>query len=201
MKYHTLAPWAEPVPDAKVPMTADELLRLPRDGWQYELVEGRLVKLPSVGPWHAHKASRLDTALTIFVDARQLGIVLVGEPGFTLSQPGQPDTVLAPDVAFVHRDRVPAEGSPEGSGFWRMAPDLAVEVVSPSQHHPEMAEKARTWLNAGVRLVWMVWPAAKQVEVWVQGHDEPVATLDIGDALDGRDVLPGFSYPVASLFA
>lgn len=201
MKYHTLAPWAEPVPDAKVPMTADELLRLPRDGWQYELVEGRLVRMPPASSWHGGYSSRLDRTLGNFVEDHQLGIVLVGEPGFTLSQPGQPDTVLAPDIAYVRKDRIPAEGSPEGSGFWRMAPDLAVEVVSPSQFHPEMAEKARTWLAAGVRLAWIAWPATKQVDVWVQGHDEPVATLGIGDALDGRDVLPGFSYPVASLFA
>ena len=201
MKHDTLAPWAEPAPNAKVPMTADELLHLPRDGWQYELVEGRLVRMPPVGSWRGGYSSRLDRALGNYVDDHQLGIVLVGEPGFTLSQPGQPDTVLAPDIAFVAGDRAPAEGSPEGSGFWRMAPDLAIEVVSPSQFHPEMAEKARAWLAAGVRLVWMVWPAAKQVEVWIGGHDEPVATLGIGNALDGRDIVPGFSYPVASLFA
>lgn len=201
MKYHALAPWAEPVPDAKVPMSADELLRLPHDGWQYELVEGRLVRMPPAGPWHGGYSSRLDRALGSYVDDHDLGIVTVGEPGFDLSQPGQPDTVLAPDIAYVRKDRVPVEGSPAGSGFWRLAPDLAVEVVSPSQYHPEMAQKARAWLDAGVRLVWMVWPAAKQVEVWVAGQDAPIAILGVGDTLDGRDVVPGFSYPVASLFA
>ena len=200
MKRHTLAPWAEPVPDAKAPMTASELL-LPRDGQRYELVEGRLIRMPPVGPWHGGYSSRIDRVIGRYVDDHQLGMVLVGEPGFIISQPGQPDTVLAPAIAFVRKDRIPAEDSPEGSGFWRMAPDLAVEVVSPSQFHPEMAEKAHTWLNAGVRLVWMVWPGARQVDVWVQGHDEPVASLGVGDVLDGRDVLPGFSYPLASLFA
>jgi len=85
--------------------------------------------------------------------------------------------------------------------FWELAPDLAVEAASKSQFLPEMAAKARDWLTAGVRLVWFVWPRTKQVDVWLPGNQNPARTLKIGDALDGLDVVPGFSHPLADLFA
>lgn len=131
----------------------------------------------------------------------RLGTVLSSETGFLLSQPGQPDTVLAPGVSFVRAEHVPAQGSLEWASYWRVAPDLLAEVVSPSQFRPEMAEKACLWLASGARLVWIVWPRARQVDVWLPGHDEPIATLSVSDQLDGRDVLPGFTYPLADLFA
>ena len=82
-----------------------------------------------------------------------------------------------------------------------MAPDLAVEVASPDQHRPEMAQKAQLYLTLGTRLVWVVWPSRRQVDVWRTGSDTPMATLGTGDILESQDVLPGFSYPVARLFA
>ncbi len=82
-----------------------------------------------------------------------------------------------------------------------MAPDLAVEIPSPDQYRPEMAEKARLYLAVGVRLVWVIWPRWRQVGVWRPGAAAPVATLDTTGTLDGLDVLPGFTYPVARLFA
>ncbi|WIG59210.1 MAG: hypothetical protein OJF49_001957 [Ktedonobacterales bacterium] len=181
-------------------MTAAALLARPDDAWRYELVEGRLVRMPPAGPWHGDIASELNAALRPFVKARQLGRVYAAESGFVVSQPGEPDTVLAPDVAFVRTERIPAKDSPEHSGFWRLVPDLVAEVASPSQYHPELAEKARAWLEAGARLVWVVWPESEQVDVWLPGQDEPVETLRAGDNLDGRDVAPGFTYPVANLF-
>jgi Uma2 family endonuclease len=80
------------------------------------------------------------------------------------------------------------------------APDLAVEVASPNQFRPEMAAKAQLYLQRGVRLVWVVWSADRQIDVWHPGSDEPVVTLGTNDHLDGGDVLPGFTHPVADLF-
>ena len=156
--------------------------------------------MPPAGFDHGAIESDLDTSLRSFVMAKDLGSVVTGDTGFTLSRPGEPDTVLGADIAFVRSDRLPPRGSPQRRGFVRLAPDLVVEVASPDQHHPEMAEKARIWLAAGVRLLWLIWPRDKQVEVWRPGSDIPVATLSGADALDGLDVVPGFLYPLSRLF-
>src|SRR5579872_255762 len=188
MKQDTLAPWAEPVPDAPCPMTTDEMLALPDDGWMYELVEGRLVRMPSSGFGASTIAINLAAALHAFVKPRKLGR-LTGQDGtYNLTQPGDAyETALVPDVAFVRMDRLPARTSPEFEKVPKLAPDLVAEVVSPSQYRPEMAAKAKRYLEAGVRLVWIIWPKYQQVDVWQSGAEEPVATLKLGDALDGLD--------------
>ncbi|HEX6121639.1 MAG TPA: Uma2 family endonuclease, partial [Ktedonobacterales bacterium] len=173
MAQDTLAPWAERVPDAPPMMTAAQLAAMPDDARGYELVDGRLVKMPPAGGWHGSSSGRLTIALGAYVDEHDLGVVLAAETGFLVSQPGAPDTVLAPDVAFVRAERVPTPGSPEYEGFWPLAPDLVIEVASPSQSAPELAAKARRWLDAGVRLVWIVWPKARRVDVWLPGGDAP----------------------------
>jgi Uma2 family endonuclease len=202
MARETLAPWAEIVPGAD-PMTVDELLALPDDGWMYELVDGRLVRRPGSGGEASKISLRLAAALLAFVDAHTLGSVTGADGTYDLTQPGDTEeTALAPDIAFVRADREPARTSPEYAKAWRLAPDLVVEVASPSQYRPELAAKAQRYLEAGVRLVWVVWPARKQVDVWRPGAgQQPSATLGEGDALDGEGVLPGFSHPLARLFA
>lgn len=202
MRQETLAPWADPVPDAPYPMTVDDLLEYPDDSrWQYELVEGRLVRMPASG-YNASKITlRLAAALVNYVDMHGLGGVTGSDGTYNLTQPGDTaQTGLVPDIAFVRADREPDRSSPDYDKAFQGAPDLAVEVVSPSQYRPEMAAKARRYLDAGARLVWMVWPKYQQVDVWRQGSDEPAATLKIGDVLDGLDVVPGFTYPLARLF-
>jgi Uma2 family endonuclease len=129
-----------------------------------------------------------------------LGLVAGAETGFHISSPGEPDTVLAPDAAFIAAARVPAENSPDWTGFPRLAPDLVVEVASPSQHRPEMAAKARLWLGAGVRLVWIVWPAQQQVDVWQRETPDAARTMGASDELEGGEVLPGFAYNLARLW-
>lgn len=186
----SIAPWAEPVL-----MTAEELLQLPEDGWRYELVDGRLVRMSPTGGDHGLVAMPLLAAVYRFVEERHLGTVLPGETGFWISSPGAPDTVLAPDLAFISAERQSAAHVP---GFPRLAPDLVAEIVSPSQGHAEMAAKARRWLEAGVRLVWMVFPESRTVEVWRDGELARTVTLD--EELSGDDVLPGFSYPIGRLF-
>lgn len=109
------------------------------------------------------------------------------------------ETGLLPDVGFyraAHRDLIAERTKP-----FPFAPDLAVEVASPSQDASAMAAKARVYLQGGTRLVWVLWPQAQHIDVWRAGHlNRPSATLNCGDTLDGEDVVPGFTYPVAALF-
>src|SRR5262245_46003669 len=131
-----------------------------------------------------------------------LGRVTGADGEFDLTQPGDArETALAPDAAFARAERIPPLGTPEYTRAWRLAPDLVGEVVSPNQFRPEMATKAQRYLTAGVRLVWVVWPHYRQVDVWCPGADQPVATLGSSEMLDGLDVLPGFTYPLNRLFA
>lgn len=205
MKQATFAPWAEPVPGAPYPMTADDVLSLPDDGWFYELVEGRLIRMPMSGGEASRIAARLVVTLSLFVEPRHLGALLGADGGFNLTQPGETaetaETALGPDASFVRAERVPSPGSAEYGKLWHLAPDIAAEIVSPNQYRPEMEAKMRRYLAAGVRLVWLIWPQQRQVDVWRLGTDAPVATLGMGDALDGLDALPGLTYPVADLFA
>ncbi|HEV2237736.1 MAG TPA: Uma2 family endonuclease [Ktedonobacterales bacterium] len=204
MAHHTtLAPWAEEAPGAPFPLTVDDLLALPDDAdWQYELVDGRLVRMPGSG-WEASRiAARLIIALGAFVEQRNLGAVTGADGAYNVTAPGATlQTGLVPDVAFVAAARMPTSSSPEYRKAPRLAPDLVAEVVSPSQHHPEMSAKAQLYLAAGVRLVWLVWPRQQQVEVWRPGSAVPVSTLVHSDALDGLELVPGFTLPLSRLFA
>lgn len=186
-----LAPWAEPVL-----MTAEELMQLPDDGWCYELVEGRLVRMSPTGGRHGRVVMALLRAVDRFVEERHLGLVFPAETGFWISPEDEPDTVLAPDLAFVQASRVP---DPETTGYLRIAPDFVVEVASPSQGQAQMGAKARTWLSAGVCLVWIVFPQNRAVQVWRDGELMRVATAQ--EELSGDEVLPGFIVPVRDLFS
>lgn len=197
----TLASWAELDPDHPYPMTADDLAALPHGSWTYELVHGRVVRIAPTSLEHSDIVWNIGIPLRTFVRARDLGLVTIPETGFKLNDPNEPDTVLGADIAFTRAEHVPAPGSADRRRFGQFAPDLVIEVVSPSQYHPEMAVKARVWLAAGVRLVWNVWPVQHQVDIWEIGSNEPIATLGLRATLDGGAVLPGFSLPVADVFA
>ncbi len=192
----TLAPWAEVVPGMGS-MTTDDLLALPDDGWHYELVEGRLVRMPPSGLEASSIGIILGAALLAFVRPRHLGIVTGEQGGYVLG----PKTDLMPDVGFIRAERVPSRTSRAFKKLAPVAPDLAVEVASPNQYRPGMAKKAQYYLNAGTQLVWIVWPARQQIDIWEPGATEPRRTLKVGDMLDGGDVLLGFTYPVADIFA
>lgn len=193
----TPAPWAEVVPGVG-PMTVDELEAWPGDGWQYELVGGVLVRMPFSGYEASNIAARLLARLAVLVEDHELGAVTGADGGYRPDPAHPKDTELAPDIAFVRADRIPPRGSPEYKKALRLAPDLAVEVVSPSQSRNALAVKAALFLSFGTRLVWVVLPKQRQVDIFHPG--ESTATLGMGDSLDGEDVIPGFSYPVASLF-
>jgi Uma2 family endonuclease len=147
------------------------------------------------GGRHGRIVMALLPTLYQFVRSHGLGEVFPPETGFWISPPNEPDTVLAPDLAFVRGGRGEEAGV---EGYPRLAPDLVVEVASPSQGRAEMGAKARRWLSAGVRLVWLVLPDSHQVEIWRQGTAS--RTLTPEENLSGEEVLPGFVYPVRLLF-
>jgi Uma2 family endonuclease len=195
-----IAPWAEIVPNMP-PMTTDDLHAIPDDGWAYELVRGVLVRMPLSSFGASNVGSRLLIRLGAYVEDNGLGAV-TGEQGGYRFDPAHPrDTEVAPDVAFVRADRLP---SPTSRDYYKkapqLAPDLAVEVASENQFAPGMGAKAKTYLRFGTRLVWVVWPRYKRVDVWRPGDDMPTP-LGVDDTLDGEDVVPGFTYPIARLFA
>ena len=128
-----------------------------------------------------------------YARARNLGRVLT-EPGVIIRR--APDSVRAPDAAFVRQERIPPGGIPDP--FLDFTPDLIVEVKSPSNTLPELQAKVREWLEAGARLVWVVYPERRTVEVVRSLFDR--VTLSVEDTLEGGDVLPGFSCRVAELF-
>ncbi len=128
------------------------------------------------------------------VRTKRLGVVVGAETGFKLKS--NPDTVRAPDIAFVSRERVEAEGIPDT--YWQGPPDLAVEVISPSDTLYGVEDKVATWLAAGTRLVWVVHP--KRRVVLIHRPQAEVTTLGESDTLDGADVVPGFQCAVSDVF-
>ena len=175
-------------------MTAEELLAMPDDGFRYELVRGELVKIAPAGRVHGKRGNRVNYSLSKQVYENNLGEVYLAESGFHLET--DPDHVLAPDIAFVSREREVA--TPDASGFFPGPPDLAVEVVSPSDRLTEAAEKVAEWLAAGTRMVVVVNPRNRTV----QSHTpDGVTELTEADTLDGGDVVPGWRLCVADIFA
>jgi len=176
-------------------MTADELLRLPTGmGERYELILGVLRVMSHAGSHHGDIVLEIGMRLRVHVRAHRLGATFGAETGFILSR--NPDTVRAPDVAFVAATRVPPSGLPEG--FFPGTPDLAVEVISPSEAATEVQSKVSEYFAAGSRLVWIVYPNTRQVMVFRSARESVILSTD--DTLDGGDLLPGFACRVAELF-
>ncbi len=142
--------------------TADELLNMPHSGVRHELVRGELRSMSPAGSEHGSIVAEITGFLQPFVKAHQLGKVFGAETGFKIGT--DPDTVRAPDVAFIRRERIPTTGLPKA--FWPGAPDLAVEVVSPSDTVEEADEKVADWFNAGTVAVWVVKPKSQTVTVY-----------------------------------
>jgi Uma2 family endonuclease len=175
-------------------MTAAELERLPRGRMRHELVRGELRTMPPASYGHGSLTSRFDFSLRAHVDANQLGDVVTGDPGFQLSV--DPDTVRAPDVAFISRERLEALGRVRG--YWPGPPDLAVEVISPNDLYTEVDEKVAEWLEHGTRLVFVVNPRRRTVAEHRPG--QPVRILSGDDVLMAEDILPGWRLPLSDLF-
>ena len=169
-------------------MTADELSLLPDDGWHYELVRGELRKMSPSGSRHGRVAARIITSLSNHVEPRRLGGVYASESGFRIGR--APDTVRAPDAAFVRAERLV-----DTPRFFEGPPDAVFEVISPNDRYTEIEEKTRDWLRAGVQAVVIVDPDAKSARVERRGGGTPVA-----DAITIDDVIPGWKLALADLF-
>jgi Uma2 family endonuclease len=173
--------------------TVEELPGIPDS---YELVDGELVMMMTPAGWmHGYLVAKIGAMLASYVEQNELGMVFGEQTGFILSR--RPDTVRAPDASFVREGRIPDDRNL--TDYFPGAPDLAVEVLSPSNGASTMAHKIIQYFAAGTQLVWVVNPKAKLVVVHAPDR-EPV-TLHEGDALDGEDVIPGFHYKIAQLFA
>jgi len=175
-------------------LTADEFAALPREGLRLELIRGEIVAIAPAFDDHGEVSMRLGILLGHYILTHGLGKTYAAETGFLLAE--NPDTVRAPDFAFTAAERAPARGAP---GWVRVVPDLVAEVVSSGDRPSEVAEKVRMWLDAGVRLVWVVYPSRRVIEVYRAG--QPTLVLHDGDSLDGGDVVPGFTCPVSEVFA
>ena len=175
------------------PMTAEELYGLPDDGARHELASGRLLSEPPPGLDHGDVLITIGSLLRDHVRSRKLGKVYGGDSGFLLSR--APDTVRAPDVAFVRAERVPAGRL---RSYYPGAPDLAVEILSPHDRPGEVAAKITDYLAAGTRAVWVLDSEEQCVTVFHPGA--PAEMLLAGDDLDGGDVVPGFRVRVAEIF-
>lgn len=177
-------------------LTADELFRLPEDASRWcELVEGEIVRTPI--PYFAHSvaAQLASSLLHDFVKRAQAGKFIGVRVGYFIGR--NPDTVLAPDGAFIRKSRFAAIGVPEG--YFPEAPAFVFEVVSPNECVSEVARKMRRWLEGGVELAWVIDPSARAVTVY-QALDD-IQVLTEKDTLTGGSVLPGFECRVADLFA
>ncbi len=179
------------------PYTIDDLWQISHEtGRRYELVRGELVEMAPTSPEHGYIELNLAAMLRAFVREHSLGKVVCGEVGFVLAL-GEAATIRAADVAFISTQRLPEGELPRQ--FAHFAPDLVVEVVSAGDSYSAVMHKVQDWLQAGVRLVWVIDPVVRSVAV----HRESTAVQIYGeeDVLSGEDVLPGFECKVSDIFS
>ena len=172
--------------------TEADLLRVPRDGKKYELVDGQIVVSPAGGR-HGKIGLRLGARLLAYATDNALGHAFDSSTGFRLPT----GSTRSPDVSFVAKGRLPGEEAPEG--FVELAPDLAVEILSPSDDPRQVLDKVGEYLKAGVRLVWLVDPRNRRAVAYRSLTD--LSELSAADELDGEDVVPGFRCSLAELLA
>jgi len=173
-------------------MTAEELFNLPDDSHRHELIKGELLTMSPAGYEHGAVTMNLSILLGVHVKANNLGVVFAAETGFKLES--NPDTVLAPDIAFIARDRVGTR-----SQFYRSGPpDLAVEVLSPSDRKTKVEQKAAMWLDLGIKAVWLVNPKRRTVEV-IHASGDRWLFHESDELVD--ETVPGFRVAVSEIFA
>jgi Uma2 family endonuclease len=177
-------------------MTAVELLVMPSsdDGTRYELVRGELIEMAPAGDQHGAIAFTIANILGTHTRGKDLGRGYTADTGFFLTH--DPDTVRAPDVAFISKDRLPSDRPRKG--FTEVAPDLAVEVISPSESATSINAKVEEYFVAGTRLVWVVYPDTKSVAVYRSIKEAVV--LHVDDVLDGTPIFEDFHVKVSEFF-
>lgn len=202
------ARWAALLPTAGQ-MSADELMALPEHRWRYELIAGQLTqRLPG--------DLRYDMIMRLLVSALRAQVTVAGvdgaivqEAGFVVSTADQPDTLFVPALAFVRDFQASVADSPGELSPIRRVPEFVVEIAAPGQSRQMLAERARSWLSAGTALVWVIWPALRQVEVWrargdmsasAEAQTPEVTIRNVHDVLDLPELLPRFTYPLGHLF-
>jgi Uma2 family endonuclease len=173
-------------------MTAEELLYTNIPNKCTELVRGVLIVREPPGGRHGSVTMNLTLQLGTHVQRERAGQLFAAETGFTLFR--GPDTVRAPDIAFVRRERVP---DPIPVGYAELAPDLVVEVLSPRDRPGETLAKVGDWLEAGARLVWVIDPERRIARIY--RADGSQTTITAEGQLDGEEVLPGFTCPLAGI--
>ncbi|MGD0093742.1 MAG: Uma2 family endonuclease [Planctomycetota bacterium] len=183
-----------PRPRVQRLMTAEEFAELPDEG-PCELVRGKVVPLSNPGGEHGLLEFEIGFQIGLHVKQKRLGKVSCGDAGIILER--DPDTVRGPDVAFIRAGRLPSRGRVKG--YFKVPPDLCVEVVSPTDRWSEITEKVEMFLAAGVILVWVLDPRTHTARVYRKGREVRVVHLD--GSLNGEDVLPGFRLSLAELFA
>ena len=175
---------------AKTLLTLEQFEQLPDDGMRHELDEGELISMPPTFGLHGKVLTETAFVLRSFVGPRSLGLV-ISDSGFRLSA----GTVRAPDISFIRADRV---GALELERRFECAPDLAIEIISPSETAADIAHKVGQYLHAGA-LVWVLYPKDCTVHVFESSKNARV--LEAGDLLEAPGLLPGFSVRVSQLFA
>jgi Uma2 family endonuclease len=174
-------------------LTADDLLSLESAGKSTEVVRGRLIVREPPSTYHGGVQAILSVLVGSYVLTHRLGAVFGQDTGFKIAS--DPDTVRAPDLAFVDRTRV---AQISRRGYAALAPDLVAEILSPDDRPGEVLTKVGEWLEAGVRLVWVIDPERRAASVY---HDDgSVTTVSSDGQVDGEAILPGFSFRLAELF-
>jgi len=181
-----------PIAPGTRPITWEDALELP-DGERYEVIDGEL-KERRMSFGSSAIASILIELLRAWMRAGHAGTVTGSDGGYTIF-PWAPGDVRMPDVSYISKARLPRVPA---RGWVSVAPELAIEVVSPNDRFIDVESKARDWIRAGVDLVWVVVPATESVQVWRKNGERAILRAD--EALSGEDVLPGFEVAVADLF-
>lgn len=169
-------------------MTADELLHMPDDGYRYELLRGELKKLSPSGARSSRISGRIAGSLGAFLRENRIGELYTAEGGFRIAR--NPDTVRSPDAGFVCGERIT-----DAPGFFEGPPDVAFEVISPTDLHSEVEAKSAEWLRAGTRAVIVIDPERKTARI-----DRPDGSGYVTEAIALDDILPGWSLPLTELF-
>jgi Uma2 family endonuclease len=180
--------------DSKKIWTDAAFMALPDDGHHYEIVNGQLIEMGNSGALHGHLCSTLTIALGSYVKLHNLGVIFDSSTAFKLKNGNK----RSPDLSFFDKGRL--QGLTElPIGFLEDAPDLCVEILSPSNTIAEIEDKVTEYFDNGARLVWVISPKQKYVLVY-RSAQEPDRLLKSIDLLDGEDVVPGFVLSVAELF-